>query len=349
MKSAGRRFPVAVVAVVALGITGDSPAQVLLGGLELELEWNDTGILDSPLDHPMGVAVASSGAILVADSANSRIVVYEASGRPVDVWELPRKSRPVGLASRPDGTVLVADATGDRLFVLGLNGQIVDTWGHTGTGPGEFQAPSGVAVTPTGGVLVVEFLGQRVQELDSDGGFVRFIDGGESARDLVASRRSKRAMEGMQMPATARPGDPHGLFSFPSDVAIAPDGTLFVSNTHAYQILVFNPDGELRAAWGRKGAAAGEWEVPVGITTDARGNLYVADSANFRIQGLDPAGRPFLVSRAQERWYRTTRRIYSPTDVAVDSAGRLYVVDFAASKVQRFRRLREPLQEQAAG
>lgn len=345
MKSARRWFPAAVVAAVALagllGVPGGSRAQVLLGGLELELDWSDTGILDSPLDHPMGVAVAPSGAVLVADTGNSRIVVYEANGRPVDVWELPRTSRPVGLAVRPDGTVIVADATGDRLFVLGLNGQIVDTWGHTGTGPGEFQAPSGVAVTATGGVLVVEFLGQRVQELDSEGGFVRFIDGGESARDLVASRPSRQAMGGMQMPTTARQGDPHGLFSFPSDVAIAPDGTLFVSNTHAYQILVFDPDGELRAAWGSKGAAAGQWEVPVGITTDACGNLYVADSANFRIQGLDPAGRPFLVSRAQERWYRTTRRIYSPTDVAVDPDGRLYVADFAASRVQRFRRLRE--------
>ena len=140
----------------------------------------------------------------------------------------------------------------------------------------------------------------------------------------------------MSMPMEPAPGDPYDLFAFPTDVAVGPDGTLYVSNTHGYEILVFEPDGTLREAWGRKGSGAGEWEVPVGLATDALGNLFVADSANFRVQGLDPTGHAFLVSRADERWYRSTRRIYSPTDVAVDAEGHLYVADFAASRVQRF-------------
>jgi len=74
-----------------------------------------------------------------------------------------------------------------------------------------------------------------------------------------------------------------------------------------------------------------------GRSVDPRGHVFVADSANFRIQVMDATGTPLLASRSHERWYRTTERIYSPTDVAIDpDDGSVYVADFAASKVQRF-------------
>ncbi len=325
-----------IVAGVLTGAVG-TLGQVLVGTLELEAEWTEAGPEGSSLDHPMGIAVSMSGRVMVADGA-SRIVVYDADGTPIDQWALPEGTRPVGLAERLDGTILVTDYTGDRLLLLDRDGKLLEVWGGRGTGAGQFQAPSGVAVTPTGNVIVVEFMGQRVQELDSEGNFIRFIDGGDSARRYAQNRPPVRGMEETKMSMMATPGDPHDLFVFPSDAAVGPDDTLYVSNTHAYEILVFESDRTLREGWGRKGAEAGEWEVPVGLATDAEGNLFVADSANFRVQGLDPSGQVFLVSRAAERWYRSTRRIYSPADIDVDSEGRLYVADFAASRVQRFAR-----------
>ena len=331
--------------VLALGAPGE---QVQVGSLELEAEWiglHPTGATPVPLDHPMGIAVDEHGRVLVADSGNERIIVFNDAGDVLESWPLPAGARPVGIAARANGTVLVADYTGDRILVLDRGGEIRDTWGGTGSGEGEFQAPSGVAVTASGTIIVVEFMGQRVQELDPDGKFLRFIDGGEAGRRHAKERpplpgmEDMSGMEGrgrMQEMAGVPGGNPHGLFRYPSDAAIGPDGTLYVSNTHAYEILVFGTDGELRDAWGMKGSGAGEWEVPVGLTTDPAGNLYVADSANFRVQALAPDGRPLLVSRADERWWLTTRRIYSPTDVAVGPNGSLYVADFAASKIQRF-------------
>lgn len=333
------RMVLAMALAGTLTSLGSVGGQHLVGTLELEAEWTAGGPDGEVLDHPMGIAVSASGRVLVADGT-SNIFVYDADGTPIDRWPLPEGTRPVGLAERSDGAVLVTDYTGDRLLLLGDDGAMLATWGERGSGPGQFRAPSGVAFTPSGNVIVVEFMGQRVQELDAHGAFVRFIDGGDAARHYVESRPSEPGMEGMQMsmPVTTTMGDPHGLFAFPTDVAVGPDGTVYVSNTHRYEILVFDADGSLRAAWGRKGSASGEWEVPVGLATDAQGNLFVADSANFRIQGLDPSGKVLLVSRADERWYQSTRRIYSPTDIAIDAAGRLFVADFAASRIQRFSR-----------
>lgn len=328
-------FVIASGRVPALGSPGK---QVQIGALELEAEWTGE-TLPVPLDHPMGIAVDAAGRVLVADGGNARLVVFDGEGDVLEVWPLPGNARPVAIAARPDGTVLVTDYTGDRVLVLGEHGEILDEWGTTGSGEGEFRAPSGIAVTPAGTVIVVEFMGQRVQELDTEGKFVRFVTGGDAGRRHAEGRPLIPGMEemaGMEGMARMRAGNPHGLFLFPSAAAIGPDGTLYVSNTHAYEILVFDTDNELRDAWGTKGSDAGEWEVPVGMATDAAGTLYVADSANFRVQAMGRNGEPRLVSRADERWWVTTRRIYSPTDVAVGPDGKLYVADFAASRVQRF-------------
>ncbi len=322
-------------------LPADQP-QPAAGHIVLEAEWGGQGSESEQLDHPMGVAVGPGGKVYVADSSNARVQVFNQDGTPLSTWPLPEGARPVGIAVRPDGTTLVTDYTGDRVVVFDASGRIASQWGQSGTGPGEFSAPSGIALTPEGNVLVVEFMGHRVQELDPEGRFVRFIDGGEAAASYAAERGPIPGMEDMMghghkmMHGTAE-GNPHGLFVFPTDVAVGPVGTLYVTNTHGYELLVFDRDGVLRAGWGSKGSDPGQWEIPAGLATDGAGNIYVADSANFRIQILQPDGVPLVVSRYEERWYETTRRIYSPLDVAVTSDGRLYVADFAASKIQRFR------------
>jgi len=349
MGSADRPFTIVALCVSTLvgslvghPTSAEEPAPS--GRLVFETEWGAPGSDPGQLDHPMGIAVGPGDRVYVADGGNERIQVFSPDGDLLAVWNLPAGSRPTGLLARADGSLLVADYTGDRILVLDSAGTVQAEWGGSGTDPGQLTAPSGLAQGDDGSVLVVEFMGQRVQELDASGHFVRFVDGGDEAMAHVAQRQS--GMGSMDHGSMAPPGpmgaaaggNPHGLFSFPSDAAVSPGGAVYVSNAHAYEILVFDRDGSLSAGWGTKGSDPGQWEVPVGLALDADGNLYVADSANFRVQVLDPQGRPLLASRADERWYRADgKKLYSPTDLAIDSRGRLYVVNFAASRIERFR------------
>ncbi len=298
------------------------------GRLIFETEWGGRGERPGQFFDPSGIDVGPDGRVYVADSGNARLQVFTPDGEHVATWPLPNSSRPTGLVVRADGVTLVADFTGDRILVLGADGTIQDTWAGGTDEVADLAAPSGIALTPSGTVVVVEFMGQQVRELDSEGRFLRFIDGGSSAARHVTERLPIPGMEEM---AAGR------LYAFPSDAVVAPNGTLYVTNTHAYEVLVFGPNRELAAGWGTKGAEPGQWEVPVGLDLDQAGNLYIADSANFRVQVLGPDGSPLVVTRANERWYETTRKIYSPLDVAVAPSGRLYVADFAAAKIQRFR------------
>ena len=321
----------------------EAAAQLPSGRLILEIEWGGLGSEPGQLDHPSGIAVGPDGAIYVSDGGNARVQRFTPDGEHLATWTLPTTSRPVGLVVRPDGVTLVTNFTGDEVFVLDADGTLVATWDDEAD---PFQAPSGIALTPEGTVLVVEFMGHRVRELDANGRFLRFLTGGPAATAYVADRPPIPGMSDMQEMAAAgemtsmggkAPGNPDGLYMFPSDVAVAPDGTIYVTNTHAYELLVFTSTGDFSAGWGSKGADPGQWEIPVGVVVDQAGRIYVADSANFRVQVLDAAGDALLLSRADERWYQTTRRIYSPTDIAVTADGKLYVADFASSKVQRFR------------
>ena len=79
-------------------------------------------------------------------------------------------------------------------------------------------------------------------------------------------------------------------FNRPSDVAVAPDGSFYVSDGYRNnRIMKFTPDGNFLLEWGTKGKNAGQFDLPHAITFD-RGRVYVIDRGNRRIQVFDSNG-----------------------------------------------------------
>jgi peptidylamidoglycolate lyase len=81
-------------------------------------------------------------------------------------------------------------------------------------------------------------------------------------------------------------------FNQPTDVAIANDGSFYVSDGYGNsRVAKFSPDGHFLFAWGSKGHLPGEFDLPHGIELDSAGNVYVADRENRRIQVFDSNGQ----------------------------------------------------------
>ncbi|MDH4037798.1 MAG: T9SS type A sorting domain-containing protein [Candidatus Krumholzibacteria bacterium] len=86
-------------------------------------------------------------------------------------------------------------------------------------------------------------------------------------------------------------------------------------------------------AWGDSGTANGQFNVPLGITTNAAGDVYVADYQNFRIQKFDNDG---LFIAAWGDSGSAAGQFSFATRVATDLSGFVYVADYGNSRVQKF-------------
>lgn len=88
------------------------------------------------------------------------------------------------------------------------------------------------------------------------------------------------------------PGDDETHLNQPTDMAVAPNGDVFVSDGYGNNRIVhFDKDGHFVKAWGRLGTGPGEFSLPHAIVMDSRGRLYVADRNNVRVQVFDQNGR----------------------------------------------------------
>src|SRR5438093_703337 len=85
--------------------------------------------------------------------------------------------------------------------------------------------------------------------------------------------------------------------------------------------------------WGSFGSGEGQFSYPIGVATDAAGNVYVVDQFNYRIQKFTGTGT-YLT-----RWgsYGSgDGQFIFPKGVATDAAGDVYVVDYDESRIQKF-------------
>ncbi len=87
------------------------------------------------------------------------------------------------------------------------------------------------------------------------------------------------------------PGNDSTHFNLPTDIAIAKDGSFYVSDGYGNsRIVKFSKEGKYQFEWGKKGDKPGEFNIPHMIDIDSHGNVYVADRENNRIQKFDANG-----------------------------------------------------------
>lgn len=81
-------------------------------------------------------------------------------------------------------------------------------------------------------------------------------------------------------------------FNLPTDVAVHPDGSFYVSDGYGNaRIVKFGATGSYEFEWGRPGKGPGEFDLPHAIDVDSAGRVYVADRSNARVQVFDATGR----------------------------------------------------------
>ena len=83
-----------------------------------------------------------------------------------------------------------------------------------------------------------------------------------------------------------------GPFNLPTDIAFAPDGSMFMTDGYGNaRVHKFSADAKYLFSWGEPGNAPGQFNLPHGVWIDRRGRVLVADRENDRVQVFDQDGK----------------------------------------------------------
>jgi sugar lactone lactonase YvrE len=119
------------------------------------------------LSYPHDAEFDKAGRLLVADTGNDRIAIYEVSGAQAKlVGELKGLSGPEGVAVAPDGRIFATNTRTGSLAVF-RDGKLERTIGSHGAGEGEFSHPHDVDIAPDGTIYIVDSGNNRVQVFDA--------------------------------------------------------------------------------------------------------------------------------------------------------------------------------------
>lgn len=202
------------------------------------------------------------------------------------------------------------DSDLDPVLKFDLEGNVVKSFGG-----GMFIWPHGLDVDAEGNVWVTDAVAKARTPPGKRGHIV-----------------VKFSPEGEVLMILGTPGEPGGgaaHFESPSDVAVAPNGDIFVADSHAFdtgnnRIVKFSKHGKFLSEWGRTGYAPGEFRMTHSIALDQAGRVFVADRGNNRIQIFDQESN-FIA-----QWTQFGR----PSGIAFDHEGRIYVPDSESDNVQ---------------
>ena len=241
---------------------------------------------------PMDVAVGPGSTVYVADRGNNRVraiaggqVKLHAGSGTAAFLDGPsgtaRFYYPEGIAVDPvSGDVFVADTYNNRIRRIDANGNVT-TFAGDGTssyleGKGvaaRFYRPSGIDIDTKGQVYVADTYNHRVRRIAVDG-----------TTSLLAGNGSASYLEGKG--ATAK-------LYYPSDVSIAPDGTLYVADRSNHRIRIIDDTGTTAtiagtgaAGYADGAAGVGLLNTPYGVLFHSSRGLLIADYGNHKIRNF---------------------------------------------------------------
>lgn len=305
-------------------------------------------------NQPAGIAHdAAGGRLLVADALNSQLrslnlttlAVTTLAGPPVSrgsvngVGSAARFHGPDQMARDNAGNLYVADRGNHTLRKIAPDGTVTTLAGLAGAadtvdgtgGTARLNTPAGVAVKGDGSLIYVSEAGGHVIRKVTAAGVVTtfagtaYIPGSTDATGTAAS------------------------FNQPAGLVLDAAGNLYVADFGNVTIRKVTPAGVVTTFAGTAGlvestngtGVAARFRAPWGLAIDGSGNLYVADSLDQTIRKITPAavvstfaGAGFA-NGSTDADTPSAARFFYPYGVAADSAGRIYVADYANQLIRR--------------
>ena len=304
------------------------------------------------LHTPTDVAIDSSGNLFIADKGNAAIreitggAIITFAGNASIGFSGDNGSAnkagligPVAVTTDSSGNVFFAEENDSRIRKVDKSGTITTVAGN-GTGnfagdggsatAAQLNSPTGIAVDGSGNLFIADSANLRIRKVSG------------TTIGTVAGN-GLNSFSGDDWPATSAQLDaPQGL-------AVDDSGNIYVADTANHVVRKVGTDGIISrfagtgtAGFGGDNAAAtsAQLDSPRGVAVDAAGSVYIADTLNARVRKVSGgvittvagSGTPGF---GGDGGSPTSAMLNTPTGVAVDSNGNLYISDLNNQRIRK--------------
>ncbi|WP_234125051.1 X2-like carbohydrate binding domain-containing protein [Clostridium hydrogenum] len=316
------------------------------------------------LNYPMGVAVDNSGNVYIADSSNNAVreidhttgnistivgttkdvpaIAYSGDGGLATSAAL---SNPMGVVADSSGNVYIADSGNNAVRKIDHTTGNISTIAGTGTSgysgdnglatSAKLNMPMGVAVDSSGNVYIADSSNSAIRKIDNTTGNISTIAG--------TGTSGYSGDNGLATSAT--------LYG-PNGVAVDNSGNVYIAdsgNNVVRKIDHITGNISTIAGTGTRGysgdnglATSATLYGPREVAIDNSGNVYIADSGNNVIRKIDhTTGNISTIAGTGTRGYSgdnglaTSATLNTPSGVAVDSSGNVYLADSSNSAIRK--------------
>ena len=265
---------------------------------------------DRAMLMPYGIAVDSQGRVLVVDTRERQVHVFDEQRKKYKTFHAPDRepfAAPIAIDTDADGKIYVSDSVRARIFVFTPEFKFIRTLGAINKDESIFKRCTGLSIDKKNGKLYVV--------------------------DTVAMNIVALSLDGKVLNRFGRPGDGPLEFNYPTQIAVAPDSTLWVMDSLNFRVQHLDPNGTVLSAFGRLGDGLGEFDKPKGISLDNQGRVYVVEGRNDRVQVYSPEGNLLFFFGHTGNG---DGEFFLPTGITVDRDNKIYVADSYNRRVAVF-------------
>ncbi|MGD0365487.1 MAG: IPT/TIG domain-containing protein [Bryobacteraceae bacterium] len=320
--------------------------------------------IQAQLNGPQGLALDPNGNLYIADSVNNRVRIVNSAG-VINTFAGTGQSSPGGGGTFNDGglaingllrlpsgvcvdinyNVYIAD-TGDNIIRKVTPDGIINTVAGDGfasysgdTLPAilaELHTPTDVAVDKNFNLYIADSANAAIRMVTEASGIITTIAGNDAIGDTGDTGPSTSAS---LMTPYAVTVDSSG------NVYFAENGDSVIRKITVSNMYIYRVAGNGTAGFSGDGSAAtkAQFNFPTGMALDSSGNIYVADSLNYRIRKVSGGtvstiGGNGVLSYSGDGGPASSAQLNTPQAVAVDSSGNLYICDTVNNVVREVTR-----------
>jgi DNA-binding beta-propeller fold protein YncE len=277
-----------------------SALRVFVPASPLAVVKQPTGLALSPDERYLYIACASAGRVLRADLTDGRLeLAAAAEGRS--------PTGPLAVAVDAGGNLYVTDPPTNSVWVYGPDGKFLRRWTEM------LERPTGLAID-----------GRRQ---------IAYVVSGVAGKSQH-HRVEVFSLMGKHLRTIGTRGHEPGQFNFPANLAVAPDGNLYVVDMLNFRVQVFDPGGQLVGMFGTLGAGQpGTFDKAKSVAFDTFGNIYVVDGQQGFVQLFNAKYQPLMAFGGR---LRLPGYLISPTAIATTSKNTIFVADFFQGLVNEY-------------